>query len=239
MSLYHDRGVVLRTHKLGEADRIVTLLTRGHGKVRAVGKGVRKTKSRFGSRLEPPCHVNLLLYQGRELDIVSQAETIDHFRVVRDDLDLLGRAVTMLEAADQLALEREPNAPLYEMLVGGLRTLAERDAPLVLAGFCLKVLVLEGFGPQVEACVACGEPEPLVSWAIDEGGLCCRAHRQGGRPVSPEAVRVLQDVLGGRLGAALTETRAPVVSEVDHLATRALEHHLERRLRSVTALHRG
>jgi DNA repair protein RecO (recombination protein O) len=235
--LYHDRGVVLRTHKLGEADRIVTFLTRDNGKVRAVAKGVRKTKSRFGGRLEPPSHAQLLLYQGRELDIVSQAETIDHFRPVRDDLDRLGRAVSMLEAADQLALEREPNPRLYEMLVGALRALSDQDAPLVLAGFFLKVLALEGFRPQVEACVVCGGDGPLVSWAIEEGGLRCAAHRQG-PALSAEAVDVLQHALGGRLGAALNETRGPVVSEVDHLVVRAVEHHLERRLRSVTALHR-
>jgi len=235
--LYHDRGVVLRTHKLGEADRIVTFLTRDNGKVRAVAKGVRKTKSRFGGRLEPPSHAQLLLYQGRELDIVSQAETIDHFRPVRDDLDRLGRAVSMLEAADQLALEREPNPRLYEMLVGALRALSDQDAPLVLSGFFLKVLALEGFRPQVEACVVCGDDGPLVSWAIEEGGLRCAAHRQG-PALSPEAVDVLQHALGGRLATALNETRGPVVSEVDHLVVRAVEHHLERRLRSVTALHR-
>jgi DNA repair protein RecO (recombination protein O) len=237
VSLYHDRGVVLRTHKLGEADRIVVLLTRGHGKVRAVAKGVRKTKSRFGGRLEPPCHVDLLVYEGRELDIVSQAETIDHFRTVRDGLDRLGRAVSMLEATDQLAPDRQPNAGLYDMLVRALRALAAQDAPLVVAGFFLKALALEGFGPHVEACVVCGSPGPLVSWAIEEGGLRCAAHRQG-PAVSPEAVEVLQQILGGRLGNALNETRPPVVSEVDHLAIRALEHQLERRLRSVTALHR-
>ena len=94
MPLYHDRGVVLRTYKLGEADRIVSILTRGRGKVRAVAKGVRKTKSRFGGRLEPVSHVDLLMYEGRgELDIVSQAETVDAFRPLRDDLDRLGRAV--------------------------------------------------------------------------------------------------------------------------------------------------
>src|ERR671910_183399 len=235
--LYHDRGVVLRTHKLGEADRIVTFLTRDNGKVRAVAKGVRKTKSRFGGRLEPPSHAQLLLYQGRELDIVSQAETIDHFRPVRDDLDRLGRAVSMLEAADQRPRGCEPNPRLYEMLVGALRALSDQDAPLVLAGFFLKVLALEGFRPQVEACVVCGDDGPLVSWAIEEGGLRCAAHRQG-PALSPEAVDVLQHALGGRLGTALNETRGSVVSEVDHLVVRAVEHHLERRLRSVTALHR-
>jgi DNA repair protein RecO (recombination protein O) len=237
VSLYHDRGVVLRTYKLGEADRIVAILTRGHGKVRAVAKGVRKTKSRFGGRLEPASHVDLLLYEGRgELDIVSQAETVDHFRPLRDDLDRLGQAIAMLEAADQLSLEREPNSRLYDMLVGALRTLADRHAPLVVPAFLLKALALEGFRPEVDACVACGDEGPLVSWAMEEGGLRCAAHRQG-PAVSTDAVVVLRDMLGGRLGAALGETRGPVVSEVDHLVVRAFEHHLERRLRSVSALH--
>nr|MBA3304166.1 DNA repair protein RecO [Acidimicrobiia bacterium] len=98
--LYRDAGVVLRTIKLGEADRIVTLATASHGKVRAVAKGVRKTKSRFGSRLEPMSHVSLLMYEGRELDIVTQAETLGHFRSIREDLDRMGRAQSLLEVVD-------------------------------------------------------------------------------------------------------------------------------------------
>jgi DNA repair protein RecO (recombination protein O) len=238
MSLYDDRGVVLRTHKLGEADRIVTFLSRDNGKVRAVAKGVRKTKSRFGGRLEPPTHVSLLLYQGRELDIVTQAETIDHFGALRDDYDRLSRAVSMLEAADQLALEREPNPRLYQMLVGALRTLATRDAPLVVSAFFLKVLDLEGYRPQVEACVVCGTDSGLVAWAVEEGGLRCSAHRQGSA-ISPEAVAVVQRVLGGRLNDALAEPVSPVTAEVDHLVVKALEHHLERRLRSIATMHRS
>ena len=94
MGLYRDEGVVLRTIRLGESDRIVTLVTQGRGKVRAVAKGVRKTKSRFGGRLEPTSHVSLLLYEGRELDVVTQAEALDHFRVIREDLDrLVHRAI--------------------------------------------------------------------------------------------------------------------------------------------------
>ncbi len=190
MSLYHDQGVVLRTYKLGEADRIVVFLTRGRGKVRAVAKGVRKTKSRFGGRLEPTSHVRLLFYEGRELDIVTQAESIDTFRQIRDDLDRLGQAVSMLEACDQLAQEREANARLYEMLVGALRTLSGEHAPLVVPAFFLKVLALEGFRPQVEGCVACGDPGPLVSWNLEDGGLLLhrpppghgRVARRGGRP---------------------------------------------------------
>ncbi|HEY8546432.1 MAG TPA: DNA repair protein RecO [Acidimicrobiales bacterium] len=238
MSLYHERGVVLRTHKLGEADRIITFLTRDRGKVRAVAKGVRKTKSRFGGRLEPPSHVQLLLYEGRELDIVTQAETIDHFGPLRDDYERLARAVSMLETADQIALERQANPRLYRMLVGALQALATRDTPLVVPAFFLKVLALEGYRPQVDECAVCGAEGPLVSWAIEEGGLRCAAHRQG-HPLSPEAVDVLQRILGGKLGEALNEPVSPHTSEVDHLATKALEHHLERRLRSVSTLHRS
>lgn len=235
MSLYRDHGVVLRTHKLGESDRIVSFITERHGKVRAVAKGVRKTKSRFGARLEPLSHVALQLYEGRELDIVTQADSVDHFRAIREDLDRLTRAVTMLEAVDQLSLEREPNPDLYRMLVGALRTLAERNSPLVVAGFHWKLLALEGFRPMVEGCVVCETVDGLVSFDPIEGGLLCGEHRRGTR-ISADAVHLMQQILGGRLAVALEAEASPATHEVDHLATRVMEHHLERRLRSVGVL---
>ncbi len=235
MALYRDRGIVVRTYKLGEADRIVSFVTENHGKVRAVAKGVRKTKSKFGARLEPTSHVALQLYEGRELDIVTQAESVDHFRAIREDLDRLTRAVIMLEATDQLSLEREPNPELYRMLLGALRTLDQRNSALVVAGFHWKALALEGFRPVVEHCVACEEPEGLVAFDPIEGGLLCNEHRRGTR-VSPEAVALLQAILGGRLAVALDAEPSSATHEVDHLATRVMEHHLERRLRSVGLL---
>src|SRR5213075_417687 len=122
--LYREYAIVLRTIKLGEADRIITFVTQGRGKVRAVAKGVRKTKSRFGARLEPLTHVSLLLYAGRELDIVTQAETVDHFRTIREDLRRMSSAMALLEAVDQVSQERENNPRLYQMLLGALRSLA-------------------------------------------------------------------------------------------------------------------
>ena len=235
MALYRDQGIVLRTYKLGEADRIVSFMTERHGKVRAVAKGVRKTKSKFGARLEPPTHVALQLYEGRELDIVTQAESIDHFRVIREDLDRLTRAVTMLEAVDQLSLEREPNPDLYRMLLGGLKAIAERNSALLVAGFHWKLLALEGFRPVVDHCAACEREDGLVAFDPEVGGLLCLDHRQGTR-VSPEAVAMLQDILGGRLASALELPASPGTHEVDQLATRVMEHHLERRLRSVGLL---
>src|SRR5947209_7353480 len=150
--------------RLGEADRIVTLLTPGRGKVRAVAKGVRKTKSKFGARLEPTSHVALLLYEGRELDIVTQAESVEQFRVIREDLDRLGRATSLLEAVDQLAQERQSSPRLYEMLVGALRALSARDAPLLVPAFFLKVLALAGYHPVLDGCASCASPGPLVAF---------------------------------------------------------------------------
>jgi DNA repair protein RecO (recombination protein O) len=233
--LYRDHGIVLRTYKLGEADRIIVLMTRDHGKVRAVAKGVRKTKSRFGARLEPMSHASLQLYLGRELDTITQAESVDHFRPIRDALDRVTKASAMLEATEQLALEREPNIRLYQMLLGALRSLAAHEAPLVVPGFFLKSLALEGFRPIVDGCAVCGEGEPLVAFDADEGGLLCTQHRRG-TAVSPEAVELLQAILGGRLVDALNTPASRATTEVEHLATRVFEHHIERRLRSVTVL---
>ncbi len=237
MPLYRDEGIVVRTHRLGEADRIVVLVTRGRGKVRAVAKGVRKTSSRFGARLEPPMHIALQCYEGRELDTVTQVETLDHFRALRDDLDLLTSAVTMLEVADQVSPDREPDPALFALLLGALRTLARRPAPLVVPGFLLKLLVLQGVRPVTDTCVECGATEGLVSFELGAGGVHCERHRRGAT-VSSDALELVRQILGGRLGEALGRPASPVTAEVDQLATRAVETHLERRLRSVSVLER-
>jgi len=240
MRLYRDQGVVLRTIKLGEADRIVTVFTLGHGKVRAVAKGIRKTTSKFGARLEPASHVALQCYRGRELDIVTQVETIDANRVLREGYGLLTHAVPMLEAVDQVAQEREPNPALYRMLVGGLRTLGEWRTPLVTPAFFWKLLSLEGFHPLLDGCARCGdaiEVRARVVFDLSEGGvLCDTCARAGGRPVSGAAIALLSRILGGGLRAALAEPTGPETSEVEHLALSVLEHHLERRLRSAALL---
>jgi DNA repair protein RecO (recombination protein O) len=233
--LYRDEGVVLRTYKLGEADRIVVICTRGRGKVRAVAKGVRKTKSRFGARLEPTSHVALQLYEGRDLDVVTQAESLDAFRGIRDDLDRIARASSMLEVVDQMVQEGGANPPLYKMLVGALRSLDAHDSPLVVAAFFWKLLALEGYRPILDACAECGRDDELVAFDLDAGGILCVEHRRG-RAISPEALELLRRILGGALGSALNEPPSPATREVDHLALDAVEHHLERRLRSTTVL---
>jgi DNA repair protein RecO (recombination protein O) len=235
MSLFRDQGVVLRTIKLGETDRIVTLLT----KIRAVAKGIRKPGSRFGARLEPTSHVALQCYRGRsDLDIVTQVETIDANRALREHYGCLTHAVSMLEATDQVAPEREPNFALYRMLVGALRTLAAEPTPRVSAAFFWKLLSLEGFHPLLDSCARCGdEAGPFIAFDVDEGGVLCeQCGRFGGRRVAPETLALVQRILGGGLRGALAEAPGPTSTEVERLAVFTLEHHLERRLRSAALL---
>ena len=238
MNLYRDEGVVLRTYRLGEADRIIVLLTAGRGKVRAVAKGVRKTSSRFGSRLEPTSHVALQLYEGRSLDTVTQAEALDTFAAVRGDLDRLSRASTLLEVCDQVAQEGEPNVRLLQMLLGALRALEARDSALLVPAFFLKLLAAEGTEPMLDACAVCGAGDDLMAFDQAQGGTLCRAHRAGGFPISEAAVELCRRILHGGLGAALGEPASSITAEVDAVATRALEVNLERRLRSTHLLDR-
>jgi DNA repair protein RecO (recombination protein O) len=231
MPLYRDEAVVIRTYKLGEADRIIVLFTKGRGKLRAVAKGVRKTSSRFGSRLEPASHVSLQLYEGRELDTITQAELLGSSRELRSDLERITRSASILEAV-------EPNTKLYTMTVGALQALSTHDHPLVVPAFFWKLLALEGFRPMVDSCVRCGREDGLCAFDLEEGGVLCAEHRSG-TALTPEAIGMLQAILGGRLSAVLAQPPSPAMHDVEHLATRAVEHHLERRLRSVGVLDRG
>ena len=237
MSLYRDQGVVLRTWRLGEADRIVVLLTAEHGKVRAVAKGVRKTRSKFGGRLEPTSHVSMQLFAGRGvLDIVTQAETLDRFVELRTDPDRFADASALLEVVDQLlpdrtAVDGPADRRRYDMLVGALRTLDTNPAPLVVPAFFLKLLAHEGLAPQLDGCARCGATGPLVAIDAHEGGAVCGGCRRG-RPVSEPSLAVMRAVLGGALGTALAVVDLRVCNEVDAAVTDVVEYHLSRRLRS-------
>lgn len=240
MSLQRDTGVVLRTYRLGEADRIVVLLTEEHGKVRSVAKGVRRTSSKFGGRLEPLSHVALLLWRGRgELGVINQVEVVDHFRSVREDLERMAGGLSMLEVADQLAQEGHPDPGLYRMLVGALRALGDprNDPAMVPPAFFWKALSHEGAEPLLTGCASCGRPADdveLVAFDLVEGGALCTTCRRG-RPVSAAALALVRRILGGSLAQVLRDGRPECADEVTALATEAMEVHLDRRLRSVRA----
>ena len=235
--MYREQGVVLRTWRLGETDRIVSLLTLGRGKVRAVAKGVRKPGSRFGARLEPTSHVALLLYEGRSLDTITQADAVETFRDLRENLEAITGALALLEVTDQVAQEQEANPQLFRMLVGALRTLDQDPSPLLVPAYFWKLLSLEGFHPLVDVCVRCETPYGLVALVPELGGAVCAACApQTPGPDAGSALEVVQRILGGGLRAALTEPVSSVTKEVERLAVRAVEFHLERRLRSTALL---
>jgi DNA repair protein RecO (recombination protein O) len=164
VSIYRDDGIVLRTQKLGEADRIVTVLARKSGRVRAVAKGVRRTKSRFGARLEPFTHVDLLLYTGRSLDVITQAETVRAYGdALTGDYPRYTTGIAMLETAERFTvIEKEPALRQFLLLVGGLRTLVEggHDPRLVLDAYLLRSLAVAGYAPALDECAICGTRAP-------------------------------------------------------------------------------
>ena len=164
VSLYRDDGIVLRTHKLGEADRIISILTRRNGRIRAVAKGVRRTKSRFGARLEPFTHVDLLLYTGRSLDVITQAETVRPYgEPLAADYPRYTSGTAMLETAEQFTpVEKEPLIRQFLLLVGGLRALGEgeHDPRLVLDAYLLRTLAVAGYAPALDECAVCGSADP-------------------------------------------------------------------------------
>ncbi len=236
MALYRDEGVVLRTHKLGEADRIVVLFTRGRGKVRAVAKGVRRTRSKFGSRLEPGSIVGLQLYEGRNLDIVTQAERVETLDALRTDLDRYGRSAVLLEIIDNATEDGESNPAVYKLLTGALRELDRAGNPLVVPTFVARFLVLEGVQPLVDACVRCGATTDLVAIQIHEGGVLCRSCPSG-EPISEPARLALQLVFDGRVRHVLDSTTGDVARELETLAAKLVEQHTERRLRASAVLY--
>ena len=236
IGLYRDNAVVLRTWKLGESDRIVSLMTQSSGKVRCVAKGARKTKSRFGSRVEPTNHLQVQLYRGKgDLDTLTQVESIDRFPALREDLELFARASSLLESIEVVSQDHEPNEALYTMLVRALHTVSTSDSHLVVAGFFLKLLSHEGLAPSIDVCVLCGSNSDLTHFSIIDGGTSCGTCRTG-FPLSVDAAALLHLALRGQMGAVLNQPPSPATREFDTLSQRLLEHNLERRLRSSTVL---
>lgn len=182
MATYREQGIVLRTWKLGEADRIVNLLTQGRGKVRAVVKGVRRTGSRIGGRLEPFTHVDLQLYEGRNLDVITQAETIATHRRIRDDYARSMAATAMVEVVDAIAQEGTRDNALFLLARAGLQSLdAEPPDPSVFVdAFLLRAAAVAGFPVFVEACAVCRRPGEHRHLSVNAGGVLCQDCATGG-----------------------------------------------------------
>jgi DNA repair protein RecO (recombination protein O) len=243
MPAYKEQGVVLRSMKLGEADKIVTVMTQGAGKVRAVAKGIRKTTSRFGARLEPFTHVSLMLYHGRgQLDTITQAEIIAPHSAISEDLALFAAGETMLEAIDKVAEEHERNVRLVLLLLAGLRGLeaGPADPVAVAESFMLKLLSLSGFQPSLTACAVCGAPDPQLFSAGMGGAVCANCAEGGVAPVSREALAYLRGLAVVDLAeaGATTPPEPRIRKESRGLLYGFAEYYLERRMKSLPMMAR-
>ena len=242
MALYRDEAVVLRTHKLGEADRIITLLTRHHGVVRAVAKGVRRTTSRWGSRLEPFTHVDLQLAEGRSLDTVTQAETLTPFQSgLGLDYERYTAGTVMLETAERLVPEeKEPALQQFLLLVGGLRAMVAGDhtPSQVLDSYLLRSLSVAGYAPSFDHCVRCGTEGPHRFFHPASGGVLCVVCKvPGSATPAGETLTLLGALLAGDW--AMVHAADPRhQKEASGLVAAYLAWHLERSLRSLAYVER-
>lgn len=234
---------MLRQHKLGEADRIVTLLTRRHGLVRAVAKGVRRTRSKFGARLEPFAHIDVQLHPGRNLDIVTQVQTIDAFAVgIVDDYTRYTTACAILETAERLAGEERAPAPrLHALTVGALRAVCDRTRPpdLVLDAYLLRAMTYAGWAPAITSCARCDRPGPHTAFHVAAGGAVCVHCRPPGAATPTPAVFALLDALNHGRWADTAAADESVRKQAGGLVAAHLQWHLERRLRTLPLIERA
>jgi DNA repair protein RecO (recombination protein O) len=239
---YRDEALVLRTHKLGEADRIITLLTRDNGRVRAVAKGVRRTTSRFGARLEPGGHVDVMFARGRTLDIVTQAESRGAYGAhAAGDYAAYTAVIAMLEATDRLVVEDgEPALQQFLLLLGGLRAICDqgRTPGQVLDAFLLRSLSVAGYAPSFDECARCGAPGPHQAFHVSAGGMLCPDCRLPGsaRPAA-ETVQVLGALLSGEW-PVVEQTDPRHLRQASGLVAAYLSWHLERGLTSLAVVER-
>jgi DNA repair protein RecO (recombination protein O) len=239
---YRAEGVVLRTYKLGEADRIIVLLTREHGQVRAVAKGVRRTSSKFGARLEPFMTVDLQLVSGRTLDVVTQAQTRGAYgHGIAADYSRYTAAAAIAETAEKLTdADGESAGAQYGLVIGALSALSRGLHPseLILDSYLLRALATAGWAPSFTDCARCGAAGPHTAFSAALGGAVCAACRPpGAASPSPGAMVLLGALLSGDWAvadaAADSERR-----ESAGLVAAYVQWHLERAVKSLKHVER-
>ncbi|WP_028278682.1 DNA repair protein RecO [Arthrobacter sp. H5] len=239
---YRTEGVVLRTYKLGEADRIIVLLTREHGQVRAVAKGIRRTSSKFGARLEPFMTVDLQLVAGRTLDVVTQVETKGAYgHGIASDYSRYTAAAAIAETAERLTdADGESAAAQYNLVVGALSALSRglHPAELILDSYLLRALATAGWAPNFTDCARCGAVGPHTAFSAPLGGAVCAGCRPpGSASPSPESMILLAALLSGDWSTADTSENQER-RESAGLVAAYLQWHLERAVKSLKYVER-
>jgi DNA repair protein RecO (recombination protein O) len=214
VAVYRSKGIVLRSIRYGEADRILDLYTRDAGLVSAIAKGIRRTRSRFGARLEPLSCVDFVAYHGRTLDTVTQAEVLRSFHGVREDLARFEAAAGMVGSMRALSGGDEADRRVFNLLYNGLDALERRDSGFgsVEAAFGLKLSVLAGYAPQLDDCLSCGtsldEAAQPLYFAPNLGGvLCpeCRASTGDAFPMPPGTLDGLSTLIEHPIRESLSD----------------------------------
>lgn len=228
---------MLRTHDLGEADRIITFLTKHHGQIRGVAKGIRRTKSRFGARLEPFAMVDVQLYEGRSLDIVTEVSTLHSFAgKIGRDYDSYTAASAMAEVTDRLtSQEGLPDPEQYLLLVGALNSLAwhAHGPTAILDSYILRSLANAGWAIAIDNCASCGAPGTHSRFDVRSGGLvCAECAPRSAAHLHRESVQLLAGLQAGDW-AVIDEAGPTARHEVSGVITAYLQWHIERKVKSL------
>jgi DNA repair protein RecO (recombination protein O) len=231
---FKTEAVVLRSIRLGEADRVLHLYTEDRGRIGAVAKGVRKVKSRFGGRLEPFSRVKLILHEGRsDLCTITAADTVHAHATVREGRATIERATEACDAVLRLFDAAEPNRPAYNLLCHEL-ALLDADAalatPAQALAFRMKLLLAAGFVPELSGCAAGGEREHLGAFSAAAGGVVCPGCEAGSFALGREAHQFMVDALAKPLAEA-PEVAETSLRQVDRAVSETVEHHAHVRLR--------
>lgn len=241
--VYRDDALVLRVQKIGEADRVITLFTRRHGRVRAVAKGVRRTMSRLGGRLEPFGHVDLQLAQGRSLHTVNQVEGIDLYgKRFLTDYPRYTAASAIAETAERLTpVEEEPALRLFLLTLGAVRALAQAQRPgtLVLDAYLLRAMGLAGWAPALTECAVCGTGGQHRAFSVPAGGSVCTDCRPPGAAHPAPATLDLMAALAQGDWRVADAAEGASRKECSGLVAAHLQWHLERGLRSLPLVDRS
>jgi DNA repair protein RecO (recombination protein O) len=241
--IYGSPGIVLRQRKLGDTDKIVTLYTAEYGKVEAVAKGVRRVTSRLAGSVEPLSHGSYMFARGRNLDIITQAQPIETFQPLREDLNRLSEALYAAELIDVATEERSENYALYRLLLETLRRLSEHDnVDLVLRFFEVALLHELGYRPELNQCVIChdpSKPEPRLISASAGGVICddCRPPEIVIQSISSRALSVLRQLQDGSFDDIDSQhLEPPLAHELERHLRDAFHYALERDIRSASFL---
>ncbi len=193
MANYKVKGIVLKRSNLGEADRILTIFTDKLGKIKAIGKGIRKQMSRSAGHLEPFCLSNLVIAEGKSLDIITEAETIECFYYLRNKLELTNLSCYLAEIIDKLTVEHEKHPDVFELFLEALRNVNQIENNLLIAYFESKLLSDLGFRPELKQCIKCHKKLGEINYFdYTDGGIVCQNCSSSGEKITNNAIKLLR-----------------------------------------------